>query len=50
MPEPAAVQQNLWNGYGWTIFKTRRGTKLIAHNGGNGIFAADFRRYVDEGE
>src|SRR5262249_48361014 len=36
-------------GYGWTIFKTSRGTKLIAHNGGNGIFAADFRRYVDEG-
>jgi CubicO group peptidase (beta-lactamase class C family)/ketosteroid isomerase-like protein len=36
-------------GYGWTIFRTPRGTKLIAHNGGNGIFAADFRRYVDEG-
>ncbi|MFQ5825182.1 MAG: serine hydrolase domain-containing protein [bacterium] len=35
-------------GYGWAIFKTQRGTKLIAHNGGNGIFAADFRRYVDE--
>ncbi|HET6201725.1 MAG TPA: serine hydrolase domain-containing protein [Planctomycetota bacterium] len=36
-------------GYGWAIFKTPRGTKLVAHNGGNGIFAADFRRYVDEG-
>jgi CubicO group peptidase (beta-lactamase class C family) len=36
-------------GYGWAIFKTPRKTKLVAHNGGNGIFAADFRRYVDEG-
>lgn len=35
-------------GYGWAIFKTSRNTRLIAHNGGNGIFAADFRRYVDE--
>jgi CubicO group peptidase (beta-lactamase class C family) len=36
-------------GYGWAIQTTRRGTALIAHNGGNGIFAADFRRYVDDG-
>lgn len=36
-------------GYGWAIFKTQRGTRLIAHNGGNGIFNADFRRYVDDG-
>lgn len=36
-------------GYGWVTFKTRRGTKLLAHNGGNMIFSADFRRYVDEG-
>ena len=36
-------------GYGWAIFQTPRNTKLIAHNGGNGIFFADFRRYVDEG-
>ncbi len=35
-------------GYGWVTFKTPRGTKLLAHNGGNGIFSADFRRYVDE--
>ncbi|MBI4750399.1 MAG: serine hydrolase [Acidobacteria bacterium] len=34
--------------YGWAIMKTPRGTKLVTHNGGNGIFAADFRRYVDE--
>jgi CubicO group peptidase (beta-lactamase class C family) len=36
-------------GYGWAISKTMRGTSLIAHNGGNGIFNADFRRYVDDG-
>ncbi len=35
-------------GYGWVTFKTPRGTKLLAHNGGNMIFSADFRRYVDE--
>ena len=36
-------------GYGWAIQPTQRGTRLISHNGGNGIFFADFRRYVDEG-
>jgi CubicO group peptidase (beta-lactamase class C family) len=35
-------------GYGWAIFTTPRNTRLIAHNGGNGYFYADFRRYVDE--
>jgi CubicO group peptidase (beta-lactamase class C family) len=35
-------------GYGWVIQKTRRGTKLIWHNGGNPYFFADFRRYVDD--
>jgi len=35
-------------GYGWALFTTKRGTRLIAHNGGNMIFAADFRRYMDE--
>ena len=36
-------------GYGWAIFSTARGGTLIAHNGGNGVFFADFRRYVDDG-
>ncbi|HEX6252566.1 MAG TPA: serine hydrolase domain-containing protein [Gemmatimonadaceae bacterium] len=36
-------------GYGWAVTRTNRGTPLIAHNGGNGIFFADFRRYVGEG-
>jgi CubicO group peptidase (beta-lactamase class C family) len=36
-------------GYGWVIAKSPRGTTLITHNGGNGIFAADCYRYVDDG-
>lgn len=36
-------------GYGWVNFTTRRGTRLLAHNGGNSIYSADFHRYVDEG-
>ncbi len=35
--------------YGWGVRQTRRGTTVISHNGGNGIFAADFHRYIDEG-
>jgi len=35
-------------GYGWAIFTTPHNTKLVAHNGGNTIFSADFLRYVDE--
>lgn len=34
--------------YGWAIFTTPRKTRLVAHSGGNGVFFADFRRYVDE--
>lgn len=36
-------------GYGWAIFPESRGGPLIAHNGGNGVFFADFHRYVDAG-
>ena len=35
-------------GYGWAIFPTPRNTKLITHNGGNGVFFADFLRYLEE--
>jgi CubicO group peptidase (beta-lactamase class C family) len=35
-------------GYGWALFTTPRNTQLIAHNGGNPYFSADFLRYVDE--
>ena len=35
--------------YGWGVQKSRRGGTVITHNGGNGFFFTDFRRYVDEG-
>ncbi len=35
-------------GYGWSIVPDYMGTRLITHNGGNGIFSADFRRFVDK--
>jgi len=34
--------------YGWAIFRTDRGTKVVAHNGSNGLFFADFVRYVED--
>lgn len=35
-------------GYGWGVETTRRGTRVVSHNGGNGFLFADFRRYLDE--
>jgi CubicO group peptidase (beta-lactamase class C family) len=35
-------------GYGWTISKTSRGTTLAEHNGGNGIFVAEWQRFLEE--
>ncbi len=38
-----------WYSYGWVLTDSPRGTKVIQHNGGNGVFYADFIRYVDDG-
>jgi CubicO group peptidase (beta-lactamase class C family) len=47
---PESPERTSFYGYGWALFKTARGTKLIAHNGGiNDYFKADFRMYADEG-
>jgi CubicO group peptidase (beta-lactamase class C family) len=35
-------------GYGWSIQRSPAGTKLVAHNGGNGIFFADCLRFVED--
>ncbi len=35
--------------YGWDVLRTNRNTLHILHNGSNGIFYADFHRYIDEG-
>ena len=37
-----------WYNYGWSLGDTPRGTRVIEHNGGNGVFFADFVRYVDD--
>lgn len=43
-------REESWHyGYGWAIFKTPRGTRLVEHTGGNSIVSTDFLRYVDEG-
>jgi CubicO group peptidase (beta-lactamase class C family) len=34
--------------YGWAVSKSSRGTTIVQHNGGNGIFVAEFLRFPDE--
>lgn len=36
-------------GYGWAIFTSQWGSKIVTHNGSNGMYFADFIRYVDDG-
>jgi hypothetical protein len=43
---PAGLSQYA---YGWAVMRTPRGTRLVTHNGGNGVFVAEFLRFVDEG-
>jgi CubicO group peptidase (beta-lactamase class C family) len=35
-------------GYGWSIADAPGGGRLVEHNGGNGVFYADFLRFLDE--
>ena len=35
-------------GYGWSVFATTAGKTVVTHNGGNGVFFADFYRLVDD--
>lgn len=35
-------------GYGWSIQSTHDGARVVTHNGSNGLFFADFIRFVDE--
>ena len=35
--------------YGWSVMTSMRNTRVVAHNGGNGIYVAEWLRYVDEG-
>jgi CubicO group peptidase (beta-lactamase class C family) len=34
--------------YGWAVSKSARGTSVVQHNGGNGIYVAEFLRFPDE--
>jgi len=34
--------------YGWAVSRTSRGTRLVAHNGGNGVYVAELLRFVDD--
>lgn len=35
-------------GYGWAIYTTKSGKKVVWHNGSNGIYFATFLRFVDQ--
>jgi len=35
-------------GYGWAVFNSDRDSKIVTHNGSNGIYFADFIRFIDE--
>ncbi|WP_227020872.1 tetratricopeptide repeat protein [Arenibacter algicola] len=35
-------------GYGWAISHSNRDTKIVAHNGSNGLYFADFVRFIDD--
>ena len=45
---PEDADSSSFYGYGWTIQTTGGGARLVSHNGGNGVFYADFRRYLDD--
>ncbi|HNV03247.1 MAG TPA: serine hydrolase domain-containing protein [Vicinamibacterales bacterium] len=34
--------------YGWVVSKSARGTTVVRHNGGNGVYVAEFVRFPDE--
>ena len=50
--ETAYVAENdkmtSYYGYGWAISKSDRGTKIVAHNGSNGLYFADFVRFIED--
>jgi len=34
--------------YGWAVSRSLRGTTVVQHNGGNGVYVAEFLRFPDE--
>jgi len=45
---PENDESSSFYGYGWAIGKTSKGTKIVTHNGSNGIYFADFIRLVED--
>ncbi len=45
---PENEEETSYYGYGWAIFNTSHNKKIIAHNGSNGVYFADFIRYEDD--
>lgn len=41
-------QKSSFYGYGWAISQSNRNTKIVAHNGSNGLYFADFVRFTDD--
>ncbi len=50
--ETAYVAENdnmtSYYGYGWAISKSHNDAKKVAHNGSNGLYFADFVRFIDD--
>ncbi|MBK8472561.1 MAG: hypothetical protein IPL33_10550 [Sphingobacteriales bacterium] len=44
----AEESENSYYAYGWDVSRTNRNTSQVWHNGTNGIFYADFLRFIDE--
>ncbi|MEY8849234.1 serine hydrolase [Psychroserpens sp. XS_ASV72] len=50
--ETAHVAENEENtsfyGYGWAIFNSKQNKKIVTHNGSNGIYFAEFIRFIED--
>ena len=42
---PAGLSQYA---YGWAVSRTQSGTRLVQHNGGNGVYVAELLRFIDD--
>jgi CubicO group peptidase (beta-lactamase class C family) len=43
-----SIYSKSWYNYGWSLRDRRPGKRVVEHNGGNGIFFADFVRFLDD--
>lgn len=44
---PENDEKTSFYGYGWAIYNSSSDSKIVTHNGSNGIYFADFIRYVE---